>query len=331
MTHNQHAPHEQHSFRLTHGSYAAEVLTRGATLSRLTHAGRDLIAPADSPHSPGFAGALLAPWPNRVVDGRYEFAGEVHELRINEQGRHHAIHGLAHALTFAPTKPHSANTLELSATLDPTPGYPWQLRLTAHFALDDEGLHYGLTAENLSHEPAPYGAATHPYLIAGEGPVDAWTLQLEVGSRLEVAPDRLIPQRLAPWGGFAAPLGNSRIDHAFTDITWEGSGSTRIARARVTAPVESGADTTSTEPTGVETTGTEITGVELVWNGTCPWVQVFTCDLGDEVHGNRAALAIEPQTCAPDAFNAGVYPFDTGLITLAPGASHDAAWRIAAL
>ncbi|MHA3684820.1 aldose epimerase family protein [Leucobacter sp. HY1908] len=331
MTHNQHAPNAQHSYRLTHGDYATEVLATGATLSRLTHGGRDLIAPADAPHSPGFAGALLAPWPNRVVDGRYLFAGEVRELPINEQGRHHAIHGLAHALTFTPAKPHTANTLELTATLEPTPGYPWQLRLTAHFTLGDDGLRYGVTAENLSPEPAPYGAATHPYLIAGEGPVDTWSLELEVASRLEVAPDRLIPQRLAPWAGFAAPLGTSRIDHAFTGIAWgddagsagESSAGHRTARARVTAPAPGNSNDNEN--------GNGFTGVELTWDSTCPWVQVFTCDLGDEVQGNRAALAVEPQTCAPDAFNAGAYPFDTGLVTLAPGALHEVTWRIAAL
>ena len=305
--------HEQHSFRLTHGSYAAEILLAGATLSRLTHAGRDLIAPADSPHAPGFAGALLAPWPNRVVDGRYLFAGEVRELPINEQGRHHAIHGLAHNLTFALAEPHTADALKLTATLEPTAGYPWRLQFTAHFALDDAGLRYGLTAENLSPDPAPYGAGTHPYLTAGPGPVDTWRLELAVRERLEVVPDRLIPQCLAPCAVFDGPIGEARHDHAFTGIVWEGGNSTDqgSARARVWAP--------------------EGTGVEIAWDRGCPWVQVYTCDLGENIPNDRAALAVEPMTCAPDAFNSGVYPFNTGLVTLEPGARHDVGWRISAL
>lgn len=304
--------HEQHSFRLTHDLYAAEILMAGATLSRLTHAGRDLIAPADAPHAPAFAGALLAPWPNRVVDGRYLFAGEVHELPITEQGRHHAIHGLAHALTFTLAEPHTVDTLTLTATLEPTAGYPWRLQLTARFELTDEGLRYGLTAENLSRDPAPYGAATHPYLVAGPGPCDEWRLELAVSERLEVAPNRLIPQRLAPHEGFDGPIGEARHDHAFTGVVWEGGdASEAFARARVWAP--------------------EGTGVEIAWDHHCPWVQVFTCDLGENSPANRSALAVEPMTCAPDAFNSGVYPFDTGLVTLEPSAQHDVRWRISVL
>jgi aldose 1-epimerase len=36
-------------------------------------------------------------------------------------------------------------------------------------------------------------------------------------------------------------------------------------------------------------------------------------------------------TCAPDAFNASAYAYDTGLLVLGPGESVDAGWRIAAI
>ncbi len=35
-------------------------------------------------------------------------------------------------------------------------------------------------------------------------------------------------------------------------------------------------------------------------------------------------------TCAPDAFNDDAYDFDTGVVSLDPGASHDAEWTISA-
>jgi hypothetical protein len=40
---------------------------------------------------------------------------------------------------------------------------------------------------------------------------------------------------------------------------------------------------------------------------------------------------VEPMTCAPDAFDAASYEFDTGLLVLVPGGSAIAAWRIAAI
>src|SRR5262245_64138859 len=39
-------------------------------------------------------GQLLAPWPNRVQDGTYEFEGERYQLAVDEQERQNAIHGL---------------------------------------------------------------------------------------------------------------------------------------------------------------------------------------------------------------------------------------------
>ena len=48
--------------------------------------------------------------------------------------------------------------------------------------------------------------------------------------------------------------------------------------------------------------------------------------------GHRAGLAVEPMTCAPDAFNADRYDFDAGLITIAPGEwSPTAEWIIHAI
>ena len=37
---------------------------------------------------------MLAPWPNRIRDGRYTFGGADHQLALTEPARHNAIHGL---------------------------------------------------------------------------------------------------------------------------------------------------------------------------------------------------------------------------------------------
>ena len=44
--------------------------------------------------APARAGQVLAPWPNRIRDGRYTFDGEAHQLALTEPARHNAIHGL---------------------------------------------------------------------------------------------------------------------------------------------------------------------------------------------------------------------------------------------
>ena len=50
---------------------------------------------------PLYRGAVIAPWPNRVVDGRYTFDGRIHQLPLNEPDRGHALHGLAHWVRWA--------------------------------------------------------------------------------------------------------------------------------------------------------------------------------------------------------------------------------------
>ena len=72
-------------------------------------------------------------------------------------------------------------------------------------------------------------------------------------------------------------------------------------------------------------------GVEMVWDAACPWVQIHTSDKGVGKPGHRTGLAVEPMTCAPDAFNADRYDYDAGLIVLEPGASASASWRISAI
>ena len=111
--------------------------------------------------------------------------------------------------------------------------------------------------------------------------------------------------------GFGGPrvLGAVEIDHAYTALerTPDGFATVRLS-----------------DPSG--------TGVEMTWDAACPWVQVHTADLpgGAAQPFHRAGLAVEPMTCAPDAFNADRYDFDAGLIVLAPGAETTASWRITA-
>ena len=61
-------------------------------------------------------------------------------------------------------------------------------------------------------------------------------------------------------------------------------------------------------------------GVAISWDEACPWVQIHTADApgGPTDPAHRAGLAVEPMTCAPDAFNDASYDFDTGLVVIQP-------------
>lgn len=304
---------EQHI--IEHGELRAVIASVGASLRELSRAGRDYVVPfaADElrPHS---RGVTVAPWPNRVVDGRYRFDGVEHQLPITEVARGHALHGFTPWLGFAPgerfgDRAGQASSVTLTATVEPQRGYPWRVRIDTRFALDERGLEQTVTATNLSGTAAPYGVCPHPYLIAGPSPLDEWELTLPASQVLRVTEDRLIPVDLQPVGADAErfdyrvprAIGGTRLDHAFTALARDASGEARVELR---------------DPAGG--------GVAMSWGEACDWMQVFTADApGDP--DDRIGLAVEPMTCAPDAFNGGA---GRGMIRLEPGASHTASWRI---
>jgi aldose 1-epimerase len=294
-------------YALVHGSYRATIASVGASLRELSFDGRDLVVPFEADEvRPSYRGATLAPWPNRITDGRYELGGEAFQLPLTEPGRGHALHGLAAWLDFAVTA-QSPASVTLEATIEPQEGYPWRVLVSVTNTLSDDGLATTVTASNLADTPAPFGTGPHPYLVAGPGRVDDWTFELPAAAVLEVTRDRLIPTGLVDvettdfdWRT-ARPVGDTFVDHAFTDLSRDGSG---IATVRL----RSGD-----------------TGVEMSWGPECPWVQIHTADQPNE-STSRRGLAVEPMTCPPDAFNSG-----TDLILLAPGGSTSASWVIRAI
>lgn len=305
----------QHALRA--GDYEAVISSVGASLRSLTYDGRDLTVPFDADEvRPSYRGATLAPWPNRIVDGKYTFADVERQVALTEPARHHALHGLAGWLDYEAIDKGPSH-VTLTAAIVPQTGYPWRIVIETTFSLDADGLTQTVTATNESPDAAPWGTGPHPYLVAGDGHVDDWTLDLPAAEVLAVTPDRLSPIGLRPVDADdptrfdfrqARPIGDVEIDHAYTALNRDAEG---FATVRVTDSAGS--------------------GVEMVWDAACPWVQIHTSDKGVGKPGHRTGLAVEPMTCAPDAFNADRYDYDAGLIVLEPGASASASWRICAI
>lgn len=289
--------------------YRAELAAVAATLRSLTHDGRDLVVPfALDQFRPLFSGAILVPWPNRIVDGDYAFDGVEHELPINERARHHALHGLVLAQEFEVTSAGPSGAV-LRATVHAQQGYPFTLGIEVAYDLGPDGLVATVTATNLGADRAPYGVAQHPYLTAGSPMNNECVLSLPAATVLEVEPERLTPLALTDVatadGGafdFRTPrvIGTQFIDHAYSGLQLEDDGFCEVTLVR---------------PDGA--------GTRMRWDGrVLPWVQIHTADR-PEPDRNRVGLAVEPMTCPPDAFNSG-----TDLVILDPGARHTANWTI---
>ncbi|HEV2636255.1 MAG TPA: aldose 1-epimerase family protein [Actinocrinis sp.] len=253
------------------------------------------------------SGQLLAPWPNRVADGRYEFDGATRQLDLSEPAKDNAIHGLTRWMPWRLIA-HDADRVSLAVTLHPHPGYPHTLELTATYSVSEAGLAVEVTAVNLGGDDAPYGMAAHPYLTPGRktgaGAVDEWSLHLPAGVRVTVD-DRMLPTGLADVDGTGfdfrdtRPLAGAQLDTAYCGLQRELDG---FGRVRVT------------EPGG---------GAVTLWlDRGLDWIQIFTADPLDG-DGHRVAVAVEPMSCPPDAFNS-----KTDLIRLAPGADCVHRWGI---
>lgn len=295
-------------FKIRAGEYTAAITTQAGALRELRHQGRDLIVPfLESGPIPDFRGIIAAPWPNRIADGRYTLDGTEYEVPVNEPERGCALHGLVFQLDWS-MESHDESSVLLSCAPEPTAGYPHALRIKVEYRLSEHGLHSRVTAENLGSTVAPYGVCPHPYLVAGPAPLDEWILEVPAASFLEVTPDRLLPKDTRPVAGHefdfrtARAVGATEVDHAFTDIAFDGGGQARLLVR---------------DPGG--------TGVGMSWDRTCQWLQVHTADKLPPAR-NRLGLAVEPMTCPPDAFNSGA-----DVVRLEPDATHMVSWRIFAV
>src|SRR5262245_27550932 len=243
-------------------------------------------------------GELLAPWPNRIQDGRYSFAGETYQLALDEPERQNAIHGLVRWSTWTVAEQES-DRVALEHRLYPTPGYPFTLDLRVEYSLAEDGLTVRVEATNAGEDPCPYGFGAHPYLSGGDELVDGLELRIPAETAL-ISDERSIPIGRQSVGGteldfrVPKPLGSVQLDHCFTDLSRDDDG-----RARV-----------------------DLDGRATVWvDESFPYVMVFTGDALPDVA--RRSVAVEPMTCAPNAFRSG-----DGLIRLEPGESHAGAWGI---
>jgi aldose 1-epimerase len=293
-------------FVLRSGGYRCEVASVGASLRTLTFDGRDLLLPWNADDvRPQFRGAVLAPWPNRVVDGTWRWRGDELQLPLNEPERGHALHGLVTWQQWSETGV-TASSVVLEADVVPQPGYPFRLRLSVHVSVSAHGLTWRLHARNTGTADAPYGCGVHPYLVAPGGALDDWVLHVPAGAEM-LTDERRAPTstvQVTPGHDFRRPrpIGAVAIDHAFTDVSFDPSG-----RSAVTVTDASGR------------------GAQIDFPRDARWVQVCTSDWPGQP-GHRAAVAVEPMTCPPNALASG-----TDLVVLAPGAEHDLEVRIAAV
>lgn len=290
-------------FPIEAGRHAATLAAVGAGLRTYTVDGADVTCRYDAADlAPKCCGTTLVPWPNRVRAGRYTFDGADLQLGLTEPAAGNAIHGLGRWARWAPVE-HTEASVTLRLDVVAQNGYPFEVQVDATFALDAEsGLRVTLVARNTGSVRAPFGAGAHPYLSTRGHRLDDVSVRLPASASLDVD-DVQIPIGTTPVAGTELDLrdgrvlGTLRMDTGFTGLSYDAAG-TGTAEVRL--------------PDGG--------GARLWFDSAFGYLQAFTRpDLTPGQHG----VAIEPMTCAPDAFNSG-----DGLIVLEPGGEWSASWGI---
>jgi aldose 1-epimerase len=246
---------------------------------------------------------ILIPWPNRVQDGSYEFQGRQHQLPLTEPEHSNAIHGLVRWVVWH-AREHDEHRVVLGHVLHPQPGYPFSLDLQIEYELSPKGLTVRTTATNIGDATCPYGSGAHPYLTLGGETIDDVVLRVPARTALR-SDDRGIPVGTVAVDGteldfrVARPIGAMKLDTGFTDLERDEAGLAHV-------------DLSAGDGDGRRL---------MLWvDAGYPYLMVFT---GDHPDVHRRGLAVEPMTCAPNAFRSG-----EGLVTLEPGDSHAATWGL---
>lgn len=259
----------------------------------------------------GGQGDVLAPFPGRIKDATYEWQGQRHSLAANDKDGPNAIHGFVRAKAWEQDEEEAPNDVgaegvvagmpssaRFSTTLAPGDheGYPFHVELAVGYEVGPHGFTSAYVAHNLGTTPAPFGIGFHPYLATGpveQAALQVWARQLVEFERL-VPTGRLVP--VPPELDFrrGRPIGPTRLNHCFTDLARDEHG---LATVHV--------------------------GPMRVWMD--PAFSHLVLYTGDALGpGARRSLAVEPMTCATDAFN---HP-EWGDVALQPGEVRAGRWGI---
>src|SRR5207244_12396456 len=102
-------------------------------------------------------GAPLLPWPNRLQDGQYEFAGVTHQTPLSEPDRRNAIHGLTRWLSWT-ARVEEADRVVMQLLLPAQDGHPFTLPLAHEYRPAPRGLEVQTTRTDAGARAAGNGA-----------------------------------------------------------------------------------------------------------------------------------------------------------------------------
>ena len=136
-------PRTGNQYSIHHGDFSAVVCELGSKLRRFDYGGKEVFCsygPDDL--TPTCCGYILAPWPNRIKDGEYDFNCKHYCAPVNEchpEPRNNANHGYAYQYMWK-LESLTENSVTQSLRFPNLDGYPFDVTVTATYELNDKGM-----------------------------------------------------------------------------------------------------------------------------------------------------------------------------------------------
>lgn len=229
----------------------------------------------------------LAPFPNRIKNGKYTFEVTAYQLSFNKLKENNAIHGFVWNKKFEVISTHAEKDFA-SITLkyiynSSELGFPFPFELLYEYTLNKNSFSMKIEAINKGRTNMPFGLGWHPYFTLGTD-VREWQLQLPECNILGA------DERLIPTGGRNSyssflqleTIGNTHFDTAFELTDKQDFFETKIFSEKINNTIS------------------------IKQSNIFKYLQVY-------IPPNRNSIAIEPMTCPANAFNS-----DEALIRLKP-------------
>ncbi len=221
-----------------------------------------------------FGGSQLFPFPNRLAAGTYSTAGNSYRFDQNDFGRPNALHGHLYNKNFDLESWNAEKgCLVMRHSNDGSdPAFPFSYTIRNTFTLAENALQIETRISNDSNEIFPFGYGWHPYFQMDD-PINNCYLQLP-SSAILLVDDNMIPTgKSEPLTSFVQPkkIAELQLDNCLL------------------------IDQSETIVKLMDHEKKHCISLDI---SQFDYLQVY-------IPPERNCIAIEPQTCAPDALNNG--------------------------
>ena len=217
-----------------------------------------------------YKSALLFPFPNRIKDGNYTFNNTDYQLDLNEPQLQNAIHGLVYNKHFKiVNKCTNSKEAKVSLTYKSDGllvGYPFKFIFNIEYAIKMDGeITTSIEVINIDEKTLPFGIGWHPYFISQN--LEKSSLSFNSDEHF-ICSERNIPQKIEK---FELPssftIKNKIFDDGFSLL----KSKVKFFDSKYELNLH-------------------------FENKRKPFLQIYTPN-------HRKTIALEPMTCATDAFN----------------------------